>query len=238
MKVFSTLKQWLGGAADVLMPRTCSACRKALGDDERYLCRRCLEELPVTRFETVRFNEMEKLLMGGVRIERATSYFYYERGSKYAGVLHDIKYHNMPRLGQWLAERAAREIQSSGFFDGVEAVVPVPLHRDKLAKRGYNQSLYLARGIAEATRLAVVEALVATRDHSTQTHKSADERARNIAGVFDVPPRLAAQVQGLHVLIVDDVMTTGATLRECAHRLMDAGVAAISVFTLAAARLQ
>ena len=159
------IKQWLAAAADVAMPRVCPVCGAALDDDERWLCRKCLANLPRTRYEEVDFNAMEQLFAGKVPIERATAYFFYEKGSPYASILHDVKYHGTPVMGQWLTARAVTDMAASHFFDDIDVVTAVPLHRSKLAQRGYNQSEYLARGIAQALHIPYTETLKAISTH-------------------------------------------------------------------------
>ena len=231
------IKQWLQAAADVAMPRECPVCHTVLGADEPWLCRKCLAALPRTRYEEVDFNAMEQLFAGKVPIERATAYFFYEKGAPYASILHDIKYHSLPGMGRWLAARAVRDMAASGFFDRIEAVTAVPLHRSKLAQRGYNQSEYLARGIADALCVPYIEALKAVRPHSTQTHKGAMERWQNIQDNYALS-KSALQLTGKHILLVDDVVTTGSTLTVCASALNTIPNIKISLFTLAAARLE
>jgi len=240
----ATIKQWLAAGGDVLLPRVCPVCHRPLGGDERWVCRQCLLRLPRTHYEETPFNAMEQLFAGKTPIERASAYFYYERGAPYAAIVHDIKYRHAPRMGQWLAARAVGEMRAAAagsgdncMFDGIEAVVPVPLHRSRLAKRGYNQCDYLARGIADATGAVVVHALKAVRSHATQTHKGVADRWQNIQDSY-AATAAAAQLSGKHVLLVDDVVTTGATLTACATALHVAVAdVRISVFTLAAARL-
>ena len=103
--MIKTIKQWLNAAADVVLPRVCPVCRQALDSDERWLCRQCLAALPRTRYEEVEFNTMEQHFAGKVPIERATAYFFYEKGSPYAAILHDIKYRSTPLMGRWLTAR-------------------------------------------------------------------------------------------------------------------------------------
>lgn len=227
----------MNAAADVAMPRLCPVCHQALGHDETWLCRKCLATLPRTRYEEVEFNTMEQHFAGQVPIERATAYFFYEKGSPYASVLHDIKYHNMPTMGRWLTSRAVQDMSGSHFFDGIDVVTAVPLHRSKLAQRGYNQSEYLARGIADTLNVPYTEALKAVRPHSTQTHKGAMERWQNIQGNYALK-KDADHLAGKHILLVDDVITTGSTLIVCATLLKQIPGVTISLFTLAAARLE
>ena len=235
--MWKTIKQWLSAAADIAMPRVCPVCGKALDNDEQWLCRKCLAALPRTRYEETDFNTMEQHFAGKVPIERATAYFFYEKGSPYASILHDIKYHSLPKMGYWLASRAVTEMAGSHFFEGIDVVTAVPLHRSKLAHRGYNQSEYLARGIADRLGIPYVEALNAVKSHSTQTHKGALERWQNIQGNYALKND-ASRLSGKHILLVDDVITTGSTLTVCASLLKSIPGATISLFTLAAARLE
>ena len=231
------IKQWLAAAADAALPRVCPVCGEALDGDERWLCRKCLANLPRTRYEEVDFNAMEQLFAGKVPIERATAYFFYEKGSPYASILHDVKYHGTPVMGQWLTARAVTDMAASHFFDGIDVVTAVPLHRSKLAQRGYNQSEYLARGIAQALNIPYTEILKAIRPHTTQTHKGALERWQNIQGNYALKND-ADRLVGKHILLVDDVITTGSTLTVCANELLKIPEAKVSLFTLSAARLE
>lgn len=236
--MWKTIKQWLSGAADVVMPRLCPVCGKPLDSDEKWLCRRCLASLPRTHYEDVNFNTMEQHFAGIVPIERATAYFFYEKGAPYASILHDVKYRGLPKMGRWLTARAVRDMAGSHFFDNIDMVTAVPLHRSKLAHRGYNQSEYLARGIADALDIPYIEALKATRPHSTQTHKGAMERWQNIQGNYALNEKTASLLAGQHILLVDDVITTGSTLTVCTTLLKGIPGVTVSLFTLAAARLE
>ena len=235
--MLKTIKQWLAAAADVALPRLCPVCGKALDSDEQWLCRKCLAALPRTRYEETDFNTMEQHFAGKVPIERATAYFFYEKGAPYASILHDIKYHSTPRMGRWLTSRAVRDMQTSHFFEGIDVVTAVPLHRSKLAKRGYNQSEYLALGIADELGIPYVEILKAVRPHTTQTHKGALERWQNIQDNYALK-KDADRFAGQHILLVDDVITTGSTLTVCAALLKSIPGTRVSLFTLAAARLE
>ena len=224
--------------ADLLFPRLCPVCGKELNAGEKYVCAMCLAQLPLTRYHTMQFNPMEQLFAGKVPVERATGYFFYERGSRHAAILHGIKYHNQPLMGEWLARRFAAELNGCGWLDGIDAAVPVPLHRSKMASRGYNQSEYIARGIAAVCGCRVERLVVAARRHETQTHKGQHERLQNTVGVYRASAN-AARYAGKHVLLVDDVVTTGATLLSCATVLQQAVPdLRISIATLAVARLQ
>ena len=233
----TTIKQWLQAAADVVMPRSCPVCGKTLTLSEPWLCHNCLNQLPRTFLYGTQSNAMEQLFYGKTLqpIEMAAGLFWYEKSSPYSAIIHDIKYRHMPRMGMWLAYRAASGM--TDFFSDIDIIVPVPLHFTKLAQRGYNQSLYIARGIAQACGAQVVEALKATRSHSTQTRKGAYDRWKNIAGAYALAPAAAHKLQDRHVLIVDDVVTTGSTLEVCAAQVQTLPGVKVSLFTLAVARL-
>ncbi len=237
MTMKSTIKQIIRAAADVVLPRTCPVCGQALNASERWLCVGCLADMPLTHLHTKPSNDMEQLFYGKtpMPIDKAAGYFWYEKSSPYSAIIHDIKYRHMPRMGMWLAYRAASGM--TDFFSDIDIIVPVPLHFTKLAQRGYNQSLYIARGIAQACGAQVVEALKATRSHSTQTRKGAYDRWKNIAGAYALAPAAAHKLQDRHVLIVDDVVTTGSTLEVCAAQVQTLPGVKVSLFTLAVARL-
>lgn len=231
------LKRYLKAAADTLMPRQCPVCGSVLAADEQHLCRRCLSALPRTYYENTPFNVMEQLFAGRVPVHRATALFYYEKEGPYTNIVHDIKYRNMASLGIYMGQLAVQLLKASSFMDGIDFVIPVPLHRDKLAQRGYNQAEMIARGIAQAANAKLYNAVIATKPHSTQTRKGAYERWINTQGTTTAANDAHTRLQGKHVLIVDDVVTTGATLVSCAQTLSDIPGITISIFTLTSARL-
>lgn len=233
--MLSKIKYYMQAAADTVMPRPCPVCNNIMGSDEHHLCRQCIATLPFTRIENTPFNAMEQLFAGKVPIERAAALFFYEKGSPHASILHDIKYRGMAQLGVWMGKLAVQQMRPSGFFDGIEYIVPVPLHRDKLAKRGYNQAEMIARGIARETGATLLQAVVAIRPHSTQTRKGAYERWLNTQGTVQADPMALQQLQGKHIMLVDDVITTGSTIISCAQTLTGIPGLKQSVFTLAKA---
>lgn len=231
------LRNIASDVADLLMPRLCPVCGTVLSPHERDLCTKCLAELPRTQLHLRRNNVMEQLFAGKTPIERATGYFWYERDNRYSPILQSIKYRNRPMMGMRLAERFAREINADGFFSGIDAIIPIPLHSSKLAKRGYNQSEYIAKGMARATGLPAINAVAAALPHSTQTRKGIYARYLNTRGIFSLLN--SEELEGKHVLVVDDVVTTGATLLSCAEMLhREVGDIKISLATLAVARLE
>ena len=216
----------LGG---LFFPRCCHVCGKALSDGERYMCIGCMSGLPRLEISGGCVQEVSDLFVGCKWVDSAVSFFRYNRQSKYSELIKDIKYRNCPELASCLAGKFAEELSRGGFFDGVDMIVPVPLHKSKLRRRGYNQSLFIAEGVSDVAGIEVVEALAAVRPHASQTSKSSEERRRNVAEVFEV----VEDVAGKTVLLVDDVITTGATATVCCDVLGAAGVGRVKVLSLA-----
>lgn len=159
----------------------------------------------------VPFNRVEQLFAGHVRIMRATSLFFYHKQSPYANILHDLKYRNTPQLGKYLAKKLSAPLVKEGFFNDIDYIIPIPLHYTKYAERGYNQALHIARGISSATTITILDnILIAKEAHDTQTHKHRNERWLNMQGIFQV--KNGEQIHTKHILLVDDVITTGATM--------------------------
>ena len=191
-------------------------------------------DMPRTNWHLEKDNPVERQFWGKFPLERATSYFLYHKGSDFRHILHQLKYEGREDIGRTMGRFMAEEIRSSGFFDGVDFIVPVPLHPRKLRERGYNQSERLSEGIAEVTGITMDVRAVCRRVYSqTQTRKSAYERWENVAGIFEVehPERYA----GKHILLVDDVLTTGSTITACADAFAGVEGLRISVLTLAKA---
>ena len=218
----------------LFFPQCCLVCGKTLLEGEEYLCFHCLSNMPRTRLYLQKDNEMEKELWGKLPIERASAYLYYSKGGDVKRLLTDLKYRGNADLGCFLGRCMTREMLSSGFFQGVDGIIPVPLHPRKQKIRGYNQSIMLANGISSVTNIPVWnDLLVRTQYTQTQTRKGSYERWLNVKDMFECtsPERL----RGKHVLLVDDVFTTGATLVACADAFRQIPGLRFSVLTLALA---
>jgi ComF family protein len=178
-------------------------------------------------------NPIERRFWTRFPVERAASLFHHD-GERTRGLLYHIKYYGHPDLGTYLMAVYAKELQGTGFFEGVDGIVPVPLHWRRQLERGYNQSHFIAEGIRQVVELPVWKNVVRrVKDNASQTRLNAQQRMENVEGIFELkrPERIA----GKHVLLVDDVMTTGATLASCAKELAKAPDVRISVLTLAIA---
>ena len=221
--------KWISDLLDIIFPRHCCVCGELLSAQETDICLNCLYALP--RIEAESRKDIEHIFWGKIDIERATSYIYYHKGSPYNNLIHTLKYHGRPIVGERLAYIAAKELQESGFFDGIDIIVPLPLSRKKKRKRGSNQCDYLSDGISRATGIPVAKNTVRrTISNETQTHKNRDERWRNVEGIFSVAA--PSCLEGRHILLVDDILTTGATLASCAKTIKESSNCTISIFTI------
>lgn len=227
----------LKGVVNLIWPDVCEVCGCTLVKGEKVICLGCRLRLPRTNLHTQEFGLIHHRLAGRVPIERAAGYFYYYRSDPFTRLIHAAKYNGRPNVARYLAREYAGEIKDNGFFSGIDLILPVPLHRFKLWKRGYNQTEYLARGLKDATGIAIGGNLVATRGHSTQTRKGSYMRWLNTRNIYDVVR--PDELEGKHILVVDDVITTGATLLACCEAIhRSAPTATISVLTLAVSHLQ
>ena len=220
---------------DLLFPRLCVVCGRRLQSDEPHLCLHCLQHLPRTKFHEETEHAMEQLFRGKADIDAAFALFYSTPHSDYRNLLHHIKYHNGKECARYLGQLYARELRASGQLDGIDVIIPVPLHRSRLRKRGYNQSEWIARGIADVSGIAVdTHSLIRRKSNPSQTHLSLYERWLNTRDIFALSP--GHTCTGRHILLVDDIVTTGATLLACAEALQAAKPAGISLFALSFAR--
>lgn len=230
------MNKLIEGILAVLYPEICPCCGGVMVSGERIMCLSCRLSLPVTNYHlSPTDNELRNKLNGLIPIERATAYFFYHRQSPHAHILHDAKYRGRPKVAQLLALEYSNEIKSSGFFNDIDAITPVPINFWKHCRRGYNQSYYIAKGISQATGLPIVDSLTA-RYHTSQTRKSGSERRFSTQNIFYAKRNSLNDIN--HILIVDDIATTGATLYACCEALADKWPEIrISVLTLASTRL-
>lgn len=224
----------LNDILNLFFPNLCIICNEALNRHEVQICIRCVNDIPRTNFHLQADNPVEKRFWGRANIEKGTSYFYFRKGSPFQKLLHALKYKGNQEIGLKMGKLAAAELQEDLFFADIDCIIPVPLHPGKFKKRGYNQSELIARGIAEITKLDTdTSTLVRTTENDTQTRKSTFERFANTSGIFKIEDKNS--LMDKHVLLVDDVLTTGSTLEACIQQLKTIPGIKISIFTLAIA---
>lgn len=211
------MKGLISDIADFFMPRTCHLCGCRLRDTERCFCVRCEETLPRSLYHLMPMNPMERRFAGIVPFVRATGHFIYSRNSELASAIHDMKYRRFPSVGHRLGEIAGAELHMAGFFSGADCIAAVPMHWWKRSRRGYNQVDFIARGVSDATGLPVSDVLEAARGHKTQTAMTLEQRQANLSGSFRI--KNPDSLRGRGLVLVDDVCTTGATLRAVASEI-------------------
>ncbi len=219
---------------ELFFPRLCIICEEKLLTQERFICLRCQLHLPRTDFYLPGETSLEQLFYGRVPVEKACAYFEFKKGSDYRNILHQLKYRGQKEIGEFFGERFGAELMVSGLFCTPDYLCPVPLHRRKERKRGFNQSYHIAVGLSRQLHVPVLAGnLRRIADTASQTRKSRYERWENVENMFEViDPGL---FDGKHLVLVDDVVTTGATLESCAAAVLSCCDAKISILTLAMA---
>lgn len=219
----------------LLFPRICPSCGTNLYSGEVLLCTKCFYDLPKTNITDFKENLVSQLFWGRTRIELATSFFYYTKGSKYQRILHQLKYNGKKHIGFEMGKIFGSELINTSFSQ-VDIIHSVPLHYRKLKKRGYNQSELIAKGISEKLKKPLLtDAIVKEVETDTQTKRSRFERWENVQGIFKV--RKQKEILNKHILLIDDVVTTGSTLEACANAVLEVPGTVVSIATLGVAKI-
>lgn len=215
----------------LFFPHTCAGCGNDAIDHRQLLCLPCLTELPVTNFHLYAENPVQHIFRGRLPVVHATSYAYFTKGSTMQHLLHAFKYNNRKDIGTWLGHRLGEALTTSPHYIPPDALVPVPLFRSRQRKRGYNQAQILCDALATVLGTPVWDNIVIRKSPtSSQTRKNRIERWQNMEGRFEV--RKGIRLEGKHLLLVDDIVTTGATLESCGRALLQAGPVTLSIATI------
>lgn len=217
----SILSELLHDVASLFFPARCAVCGEPLARGERTVCTLCRATAPLTGFWREADNPVVRRCWGQVPVVQASGFLYFVHRSGWRQLIHSFKYRGAWRTAREMGEWYGRYLRESGLYGDVDCVVPLPLHPFKRCRRGYNQSEYIAEGIARQLGVGVERRCVYRRRNTqSQALKSRRERAGNVEGAFAV--RHAERLSGRHVLLVDDVMTTGSTLLSCASEILRA----------------
>ncbi|CAN5243938.1 ComF family protein [soil metagenome] len=230
------LKQLTGDFFSLFFPNLCAACNGHLLRGEVAICTACLIDCPRTFDEHNPVdNPAERVFRGRIRIEGAASLFVFTKGGKVQELIHNLKYNGRKDAGIAAGKIFGNDLKDLTPFNTADAVIPVPLHRDKFSKRGYNQAACFGEGIASALAIPIYEyGMLRLNATETQTKKNRDERWENVEDVFTINKKF--NLKGKHILLVDDVITTGATIEACAIPILELEGTKLSVISLASAR--
>lgn len=225
-----TVKEIKDSVLHLLFPHVCAGCGSDLLNEESFLCIRCMTDLPETNFFSHAGNPVEKMMWGRLPLVYAAAGYYFSKESLMQRLVHQFKYEGNKQLGLQLGRMIGKYMVQSGRFNA-DVLVPLPLYPQRERRRGYNQATILCQGIADITNIVVVKDAVIRQQHTeTQTKKGRVERWQNMEGKFVLHNRGA--INGKHVLLVDDVITTGATLEACGMELLKSADTRLSIATL------
>lgn len=217
-------------------PRLCAACGDALQQNEQCLCLNCMLHLPETQFHKIHFNPLRQVFDGRVPVEEVTALMSYKKSNRTQKILHNLKYKSQKEIGSVLGEYLGGQLITEKRYRDIQYILPIPLHPKKQRKRGYNQSEWIAMGLSKGMGIPyLTDVLVRTEFTDTQTRKSRFARWQNVKEVFAVEH--SEKVEYTHVLVCDDVLTTGATTEAAIRKLIEVPGVRVSVATLAATTL-
>jgi ComF family protein len=216
----------------LLFPRLCYGCGNHLMRNEALICTECYVLIPRTNFHLKPDNPVSQLFWGRCMIEKAAAFSFYTRDSRIRKLIHQLKYKGIKEIGSELGRIYGNALKSSEFLEEIDLIIPVPLHPSKKRQRGFNQSDLIAGGISESTGIpmdsGLLERITVTK---TQTRKSRYDRWTNVQDIFRVTGK--NRLEDLHILLVDDVITTGSTIEACANELLKGENIKVSVAALA-----
>lgn len=229
MKIFEFLKDFVY----LFYPKICLACNKSLLKHEEVLCTSCLYHLPKTNYHNEKGNPIEQLFWGKIKIEKASAYYFFKKGSNVQKLLHKFKYKNNPEIGIFIGKKYGQELVENN-NDIPNLIVPIPLHKKKKTIRGYNQSEMFGIGLSESMNIPMdTKNFIRTKFTETQTKKNKFSRWENVKEVFQCPnPDF---FKNKHLLLIDDVITTGSTVEASANKLLEIEGVRISIACIATA---
>jgi ComF family protein len=226
------LKNALHPLLHLFIPHHCAGCGSDIMSREQVLCMHCINRLPVTGFHDHADNPIEKIFWGRMPVAGAASYLYFSKDSLLQHIVHELKYKGNKELGLFMGRKMGEVLLQTHRFNDIGVLVPLPLFKARERKRGYNQALILCMGMAEVLSLPVLGDVIRRHTSSeTQTNKNRINRWLNMQGKFELKQPDA--IAGKHILLVDDVITTGATLEACGQELLTAPDSRLSIMTMA-----
>jgi ComF family protein len=222
------------GLLDMAFPELCLLCNRPLNLEETGICHDCLYHLPKTHITSYTENKSAELFYGKLPFVKAVSGFNYMKESSLQTTIEFLKYKGKKELGKVLGSMVGLSLQQGGFFNDIDLLVPVPLHPKRFKKRGYNQTEWIAKGVSDVSGLPIdTKTLLRVTDNSTQTRKHVFERWENVSSIFTL--KTHETFKNKHILLIDDVLTSGSTLEACGRTVLSAAGCRVSFLTLAKA---
>ncbi len=217
---------------DIFFPKICLACNDTLSSNEKVLCVNCRHDLPLTNFSFEPNNLVEKSFYGRYPIQNGTALFYFYKQGTVQKLIHHLKYKNQQQVGTFIGNWLSEEMLESKRFQNIDYIIPVPLHKNKLAKRGYNQVSTFGKSLSKKLNIPFKEDLLVRVSYTkTQTKKIRLDRWKNVQELFYVPN--PNKTNHKHILLIDDVITTGATLEACCNAFKNSTGIKISIACMA-----
>jgi ComF family protein len=228
------INEYLSDLLYLAYPDLCLICGSSLNRSETLVCHDCIYQLPLTNYSSFSDNNAAERFYGKLPFEKAVAAFIYQKGSYMQQILELIKYKGEKKLGEMLGSYAGTKFAKNGFFNDIDLLVPVPLHKKKMALRGYNQSEWIAKGLSTVCGIPVdSSSLIRQQENETQTTRNIYERWKNVSTIFSLNDDTA--FENKHILLVDDVLTSGSTMEACGQAILNAKDSKISFFALAIA---
>ena len=225
----------LNNLVNLFYPYHCMLCEKPLIESEQHICLGCLCDLPKTNYHISKGNPARALFSGYPQVNEVTAFLFFEKEGTTQKLIHSLKYYGNKFLAEYIGRIAALELQNYGFYASIDSIIPIPLHPKKEKQRGYNQSELIAKGISSVYGCRIEDKLLKRATYTkSQTRKSIYDRHVNVEKIFEVTD--TEQLFGKHILLVDDVLTTGATASSCIDALLSVPEIKISLFSLSIAR--
>lgn len=220
---------------DFFFPDYCPSCRNRLTEYESSVCLDCLSKIPQTNYHKEKDNKLEEFFAGRIPFERVAAFAYFVKGGTLQPLIHELKYKNNPELGVFLGKLCGDSLFDSDFIKNIDYIVPIPLHAKRQKERGYNQAWELAKGISGRTGINLNESVVVRSVNNPSQAKSESREARwaNVENAFSLTN--TTLFENKHILLVDDVLTTGSTIEACARELLKIKGIRISIYTLGVA---
>ncbi len=229
------MKNLLNDFTNLFYPPVCILCGNPLIENEQQICLNCLYNLPKTNYHINKDNPARALFAGFPQVHEVTAFLFFEKDGITQKLVHSFKYYDNKSLAEYVGRIASIELKASGFYASVETIIPIPLHAEKEKKRGYNQSGYIANGIASVYGCEIDNtSLNRVTETMSQTRKSVYDRHINVENIFKLTD--PGKLSGKHVLLIDDVITTGATTSACIETLSEVPGIEISIFSMSIAK--